>query len=174
MGERRSCWGGGGPTWRGRGGGFRFHSGLALGKVHFLLGSGTGLRNLETSKQVLSHGEGACGPANALASGNGGLALALQALQTAALLVEACCRHLLSAHPSAPGLGHTLTFFPDPSYCLGNLSLRNVLVARRLLFCQKRKTAAASVLTLGAVARRPGQLRSGGGGWPPRHSLGLA
>lgn len=64
----------------------------------------------------------------------------LQALQAAALLVEACYRHLLSTRPSAPGPGHTLIFFPDPSYCLGNLSLSDILVARTLLFCQKQKT----------------------------------
>lgn len=48
------------------------------------------------------------------------------------------------------GPGHTLIFFPNPSYYLGNLSLEDILAARTLLFCQKQKT-----LKLPTSPRRP-------------------
>lgn len=72
------------------------------------------------------------------------------------------------------GQGHTLIFFPNPSYYFGNLSLEDVLAARALLFDRSIRHCCFRPSLPGRLRPGPNQLRSGGVGWLPLCSPSLA
>lgn len=129
---------------------FCFHSGDSLS--HFC--QGTGLINFNPAKPVNNQlpAERATGPQPTPGTG---VPLATPASvpggpttsQTTACWLKPVAATYCQTRPSAtplpptnphsPGLGHTLSFFQNPSYYLGSLSIGDFLAARTLLFCQQ-------------------------------------